>query len=41
MMYKANVAVYSEIRKKHWTRTEYHLEFLMINLVVCKETARL
>jgi hypothetical protein len=37
MMYKAYVAVYSEICKK----CEHHVEFLMFNVVVRKETARL
>jgi len=27
MMYKANVAVCSEIRKKHSTQSEHHVEF--------------
>jgi hypothetical protein len=26
MMYKAKVAVCSEIRKKHWTQSEHHVE---------------
>jgi len=29
-MYKAKVAVYSEICTKHWTQSEYHVEFLNI-----------
>jgi hypothetical protein len=41
MMYKAKVAVCSEIRKKHSTQSEHHVEFLMLNLVVRRETARL
>jgi hypothetical protein len=41
MMYKAEVAVCSEIRTKHSTQSEHHVEFLMLNLVVRKETARL
>jgi hypothetical protein len=31
MMYKAKVAVCSEIRTKHWTQSEYHVEFLNAN----------
>ena len=38
MMYKAKVAVCSDIRTKHWTQSE---NFWMLNLVVRKETARL
>jgi hypothetical protein len=42
MFYKAKVAVYSEIRTKHikamWAPRGI---FLMLNLVVCKVTARL
>jgi len=30
MMYKAKVAVYSEIRTKHSTQTEHHVEFLNV-----------
>jgi hypothetical protein len=30
MMYKANVAVCSEIRTKHSTQNEHHVEFLNI-----------
>jgi hypothetical protein len=40
-MYKAKVAVCSEIRTKHSTQSEYRVEFLMLNLVKLKETARL
>jgi hypothetical protein len=40
-MYKANVAVCYEIRRKHSTQSEYHVEFLNVKLVVRKETARL
>ena len=29
-MYKAKVAVCSDIRTKHWTQREYHVEFLII-----------
>jgi hypothetical protein len=38
MMYKAKVAVCSEIRRKHSPQSEHHLEFLVLNLVVRKET---
>ena len=41
MMYKAKVAVCSEIRTKHSTQSEHHVEFLNDNLVVRKETARI
>jgi len=42
MMYKATVALCSEIRTKHSTQSEHDVEFLnVINLVVRKETARL
>ena len=41
MMYTAKVAVCSEIRTKHSTQSEIHVEFWMLNLVVRKETARL
>ena len=41
-MYKAKVAVCSDIRTKHSTQSEHHVEFfLMLNLAVRKETARL
>jgi hypothetical protein len=40
-MYKAKVAVCSEIRKKHSTQSEHHVEIWMLNLVVRRETARL
>jgi hypothetical protein len=39
-MYKAKVAVCSEIRTKHSTQSEHHVDFLMLNLVVRKETTR-
>ena len=39
-MYKAEVAVCSDIRTKHSTQSEPHVEFLNVNLVVRKETAR-
>jgi len=32
MMYTAKAAVCSEIRTKHWTQSEHHLEFLNIKL---------
>ena len=41
MMYKAKVAVRSEIRSKHSTQSEYPVEFFILILVVRKETARL
>jgi hypothetical protein len=43
MMYKAKVAVCSEIHTKHSTLSENRVEFffLILNLVVRKETARL
>ena len=41
MMYKAKVAVCSDIRTKHSTQSGRHVEFLMLNLMVRKETARL
>ena len=33
MMYKAKVAVCSEIRTKHSTQSEHHVEFLNENLL--------
>jgi hypothetical protein len=41
MMHKAKVAVCSEIRTKHSTQSEHHVENLNANLVVRRETARL
>jgi hypothetical protein len=41
MTYTAKVAVCSEIRTKHSKQSEHYVEFLMLNLVVRKETARL
>jgi hypothetical protein len=41
MTCKANVVVCSEIRTKHLSQSEHHLEFLMLNLVVRIETAKL
>jgi len=41
MMYKAKVAVCSEIRTKHSKQNEHHVEIWMVNLVVRQETARL
>jgi hypothetical protein len=29
-MYKAKVTVFSEIRTKHWTQSEHHVEFLNV-----------
>ena len=40
MMSKAKVAVCSDIRTKHSTQSERHVEFFNLNLVVRKETAR-
>jgi len=31
MLYKAKVAVCSEIRTKHSTQSEHHVEFLKVN----------
>jgi hypothetical protein len=41
MLYKAKVAVCSQIHTKHSMQSEHNLEILMLNLVVRKETARL
>ena len=41
MMYKAKVAICSEIITKPSMQSEHHLKFLILNLVVRKETARL
>ena len=41
MMYKAKVAVCSEIHTKQSTQSERHVEFLNVKLVEQKETARL
>ena len=38
MTYKAKVTVCSEIRRKHSTQSEHHVEFWMLKLVVRKET---
>ena len=40
MMYKAKVAVCSDMRTKYSTQSERYVEILMLNLVVRKETAR-
>jgi len=40
MMYEAKAAVCFEIRIKHSKQSEHHVEFWMLNLVVCKETAK-
>ena len=40
-MYKAKVDVCSEIRTKHSTRSEHHVEFLNVNPVIRKETVGL
>jgi len=36
-MYKAKVAVYSEIRTKHSTQSEHYVEFRILNLLVRKK----
>ena len=41
MMYKAKVAVCSDIHTKHSTQSERHVEFWILNRVVRRETARL
>jgi hypothetical protein len=41
MTYTAKVAVRSEIHTKHSTQSEHDVEFLILNLVVRKETATL
>jgi len=41
MMYKIKIAVSSEIRTKHSTQSEHHVDVWMLNLVVRKETARI
>ena len=42
MIYKAKVAVCSDIHTKHSTQSERHVEFLNVKLLaVRKETARL
>ena len=38
MMYKAKAAVCSEIRIKHSTQSEYHVEFLNVNHLKPKRT---
>jgi len=41
-MYKAKVAVCSDIRTKDTTQSEHHADFFLnLNLVVRRETARL
>jgi hypothetical protein len=39
-MYKATVAVCSQIRTKHSTQSEHHVGYCMLNQVARKETAR-
>jgi hypothetical protein len=39
MVYKATVVVCSEIRIRHSTQSEHHVDFWMLNLVVRRETA--
>ena len=41
MLYKAKVAVCSDICIKHSTQSEHHVEFLNVNMMVYKGTARL
>ena len=41
MLYKAKVAVCSDIRTKHSTQSERHVEIWILNLAVRKVTARL
>ena len=41
MMYKAKVAVCSDIRTKHSKQSELRIEIWMLNLAVRKVTARL
>jgi hypothetical protein len=41
MKHKATVAVCFEIRTKHLVQSEHHVDFLILSLVVRKETARL
>jgi len=41
MTYTAKAAVCSQIRTKHSTQSEHHVEFWILNLVVSKETARI
>jgi len=41
MPYAAKAAVCYEIGTKHSTQGEHHIEYFNVNLVVCKETARL
>ena len=41
MMYKAKVLICSDIRTKHSTQSEGHVEFFNFNLVERKETVRL
>jgi len=41
MMYKAKMAVCSEIRTKQSTQSEHRVEFWLLNLAVGKETDRL
>ena len=41
MMYKAKVDVCCDIRTKHSTQSEHHVEFLNVKLLVHHVTARL
>ena len=40
MLYKAKVAVCSDIRTKHTTQSEHHVEFFNINPLKTKSTPR-
>jgi len=41
MTYKAKVALRSQIRTKHTIQSQHRVEFLILNLAVRKQTARL
>ena len=41
MIYKAKVALCSEIRTKHSAQGEHYVEFWNVNLLLRKETARI
>ena len=41
MLYAAKAAVCSQIRTKHSKQSENHVEFLILNMVVSKETVSL
>ena len=40
MMYKAKVAISSEIRTKHSKQSEHHVEFLNVKPALYKESVR-